>query len=443
MNRELRTALVGMAILVLALGIGRFVLTPLLPLMQADEGLTLVAGGWLASINMLGYLLGALLCALCPLPSRPSLRIGAVAVALATLGMGLSTRLDAWLAWRFVAGVASAALVVHGIAWSMTRLRAAGRPLLEHVVFSGTGVGIAGSGLLVAATRPLGISSAGLWTTFGIITVVLFAWTWQRLGEEDAPTAGSAAPTSPARPPSGPAWALVSMYGLLGFAYTIPTAFLPLIAEHRLHLPALREWFWPVFGVAMTAATLALRWLPVRIDNRTVLAACSVSLSCGMLLSVVGHGVAVLVLATLLIGIATMPVVMYTMREARLLAPRDSVRLIAALTTTFGVGQAAGPAFAASLAARTGGFDLPLLVGAGVSVAAMVCMLVRSPRVRAGIDRNVAFNQVPQCPTEQGCSSIEQRSGLRQSSFGPLYPDGVRDPDGNKLCASHCVTRDR
>ncbi|HKZ09686.1 MAG TPA: YbfB/YjiJ family MFS transporter [Rhodanobacteraceae bacterium] len=386
MNRELRTALIGMTTLALALGIGRFVLTPLLPLMQADDGLTLIAGGWLASTNMLGYLLGALLCALRPLPPRLSLRIGAIGVTLATLGMGLTTHLDIWLLWRFAAGIASAALVVHGIAWSMARLRAAGRPLLEHVVFSGTGVGIVGSGLLVAAVRPAGASSSGLWIVFGIVSVVLFAWTWRRLGEDGASAASNASASSRTALPSGPTWTLVAMYGLLGFAYTIPAAFLPLIAEHQLHLPALREWFWPLFGVAMTVSTLALRWLPARIDNRTVLAACSVSLATGMLLSVVGRGVATLVLATLLIGIATMPVVMYAMREARLLAPRNPVRLIAALTTTFGVGQAAGPAFAAWLAARTGGFDLPLIVGAAASVAAMACMLIR----RSGSDARLS-----------------------------------------------------
>jgi predicted MFS family arabinose efflux permease len=385
MNRELRTALAGMTILALALGVGRFVLTPLLPLMQADDGLTLIAGGWLASTNMLGYLLGALMCALRPLPPRLSLRIGAIGVALATLGMGLTSRPDIWLLWRFAAGVASAALVVHGIAWSMARLRAAGRPLLEHAVFSGTGVGIVGSGLLVAAARPLGASSSALWVTFGVITIALFAAAWRRLGEDDAIAAGNASASSSAASPSGPAWALVVAYGLLGFAYTIPAAFLPLIAERQLHLPALREWFWPLFGVAMTVSTLALRWLPARIDNRTVLAACSACLAGGMLLGVAGHDLASLVLATLLVGIAMMPAVMYTMREARLLAPRDPVRLIAALTITLGAGQAAGPACAAWLAARTGGFDLPLIAGATASLAGMICMLVRRQGREVGL----------------------------------------------------------
>ncbi|HET6587663.1 MAG TPA: YbfB/YjiJ family MFS transporter [Oleiagrimonas sp.] len=385
MNHEWRTALIGMTTLALALGIGRFVLTPLLPLMQVDSHLGLVAGGWLASVNMIGYLLGALLCTLWALPPRASLRVGAVVVTLATLGMGVGA-LDAWLVWRFLAGVASAALVVHGIAWSMARLRAAGRPVLEHVMFSGTGVGIVGSGLLVAGLRPLGATSTNLWVGFGLMAAVLFIGMWRHLGEHGNAASTGTTPSCTALP-SGPAWTLVLMYGLLGFAYMIPAAFLPLIAGRQLHLPALREWFWPLYGMAMTVATLALRWLPARVDNRSVLAACSASMIIGMALCIVGHSVVVLVLATLLVGSATMPVVMYTMREARLLAPRNPVRLIAALTTTFGIGQAAGPVIAAWLAERTGDFTMPLLAGIGTAALAMSCMLVRRPRRRIGLAR--------------------------------------------------------
>jgi MFS family permease len=40
--------------------IGRFSLTPILPQMQQDAGLTLTVDGWLATANYLGYLIGAL-----------------------------------------------------------------------------------------------------------------------------------------------------------------------------------------------------------------------------------------------------------------------------------------------------------------------------------------------------------------------------------------------
>jgi predicted MFS family arabinose efflux permease len=42
------------------MGIGRFAFTPLLPMMQQDAGVSVAAGGWLASANYVGYLAGAL-----------------------------------------------------------------------------------------------------------------------------------------------------------------------------------------------------------------------------------------------------------------------------------------------------------------------------------------------------------------------------------------------
>src|SRR3546814_16415570 len=50
----------GLVALAVAMGIGRFAFTPLLPMMQNDAGLALTQGGWLASANYLGYLIGAL-----------------------------------------------------------------------------------------------------------------------------------------------------------------------------------------------------------------------------------------------------------------------------------------------------------------------------------------------------------------------------------------------
>jgi predicted MFS family arabinose efflux permease len=63
-------ALIGLLALASAMGIGRFSLTPILPLMQQDAHLSLALGGWLATCNYVGYLAGALVCiALSPRPS--------------------------------------------------------------------------------------------------------------------------------------------------------------------------------------------------------------------------------------------------------------------------------------------------------------------------------------------------------------------------------------
>ena len=56
------TAVCGIATIALAvaMGIGRFAFTPLLPLMVRDGSLAQSAGAWLAASNYLGYLADAL-----------------------------------------------------------------------------------------------------------------------------------------------------------------------------------------------------------------------------------------------------------------------------------------------------------------------------------------------------------------------------------------------
>jgi len=54
-------ATAAMAALAVAMGIGRFAFTPVLPMMLSDGSVTLAAGSWLATANYAGYLVGALL----------------------------------------------------------------------------------------------------------------------------------------------------------------------------------------------------------------------------------------------------------------------------------------------------------------------------------------------------------------------------------------------
>ena len=376
MNAPLRIALTGMLLLAIALGIGRFLLTPLLPIMQADAGLTLVGGGWLASVNNLGYLAGALLCTVVALPQRHALRGGLMTIALSIAGMGLVHGMASWLAWRLLAGVAAAVLVVHGIAWSMRRISASTHPLLEALVFTGPGVGIVVSGVAVAGTQHMGVSSSASWIGFGLACAVATALIWRTLGRAP-PAATVHDPDAATTSPTGPAWALIAAYGLIGFGYVIPATFLPVIAGERLHLPALREWFWPLYGAATVVLTLLLPRILRYIDNRSALAGACISMIAGIVLILAWPGIIGFALATMLCGGVVMPIVMVVMREAHLLAPHDHTRLIAALTTAFGVGQIIAPLTAAWLAARQHSFDAPLMIAALALMAAFGLVLWR------------------------------------------------------------------
>src|SRR4051794_36570777 len=81
----------GGAALAAAVGVGRFVYTPLLPLIQTQAGVAAATGGQVATANYLGYLLGALAVVLAPQVgrSRGAFRISRSVLVLTLAAMPL------------------------------------------------------------------------------------------------------------------------------------------------------------------------------------------------------------------------------------------------------------------------------------------------------------------------------------------------------------------
>ena len=142
---RLKVLTAGIISLVLMLGIARFAYTPLLPLMQQQAGLGVSEGGWLAAINYVGYLSGAILASLISnLQIKDRLyRIGLVIAVLSTVIMGLTDNLWLWAFSRFIAGLSSAAGLLLGSGLIMNWLIRHGHRSELGIHFGGIGVGIA------------------------------------------------------------------------------------------------------------------------------------------------------------------------------------------------------------------------------------------------------------------------------------------------------------
>jgi MFS family permease len=159
MRRPFSLAGAGLLALAVAMGVGRFAFTPLLPLMQADAGVTLTEGSWLAFANYLGYLVGALGTVWMRFAPHRMVRVGLVATGLLTLAVGLVQGFAVWWVLRFLGGVASAWVLVFAASLVLERLVAAGAPQLFGLVFGGVGVGIVATGLACLALAGLGVDS--------------------------------------------------------------------------------------------------------------------------------------------------------------------------------------------------------------------------------------------------------------------------------------------
>jgi MFS family permease len=359
-------ALAGLLALAVAMGIGRFAFTPILPMMQEDAGISIAMGGWLASANYVGYLLGALSVIALPIRATTAIRVGLVAIGFSTLAMGLDDHVAVWVVLRAVAGVASAWVLVYVSSWCLERLGSLGRSGLTNTVFAGVGAGIALAGLLCLVLMDARIGSAPTWIALGIIALVLSVGVWPVFSGD---TASAAAPPV-AR---GVTWdresvRLVLCYGAFGFGYIIPATFLPVMARQVIVDPIVFGWSWPLFGAAAMVSTLAVAALRSRLSNRRLWIASHLAMALGVALPVVWSGIVAIMLAALLVGGTFMVITMTGMQEARSVAGARATGLMAALTSAFALGQIVGPLLVSYVAAAGGTFAMALSIACAALV---------------------------------------------------------------------------
>jgi predicted MFS family arabinose efflux permease len=375
-------ALGGLLSLAVAMGIGRFAFTPLLPVMQADVGLSVEAGGWLASVNYAGYLVGALAATRFHIAPTRAIFSGLLAIAVTTLAMGFTHVFAEWAIWRTVAGIASAFVLVHISAWAMPQLAALERPALGGVVFAGVGIGVAGAGLICLAFVARGANSAQLWLIFGAVsTLAMFAIVpLLRSPAGNIETDSAAAGVNSRTSFSGDEWRLILCYAAFGFGYIIPATFLPVMAREVIPDPALFGWAWPLFGTAGTITTLLTARANKPELTRTFWALSHVVMAVGCAVAALISSFTAVLIAALAVGATFMVITMLAVQEARLVAGAHARPLIGAMTAAFAIGQIVGPLLVRGSAGTGTQFGGPLLVAAGLMLASGAALLVMRPR---------------------------------------------------------------
>ena len=275
----------GLVSLAVAMGIGRFAFTPILPMMLSDGAVDLPAASWLASANYLGYLLGAIFCTLqpwlwarfkgLPLLAYSSLvRAGLVATGVLTIAMAWPFA-QAWPLLRFAAGVTSAVVFVYTSGWCLSHLAKLGVPALGGIIYAGPGAGIVVSGLFASGMVAWHWNAATGWLIFGLLAFVLTTLVWRILRGDERLAArvprlapvGAELGAAPLQHGHGEMTLLTLAYGLAGFGYIITATFLPVIARAALPSSAWLDLFWPIFGFGVMAVSYTHLTLPT---NREV-----------------------------------------------------------------------------------------------------------------------------------------------------------------------------
>jgi predicted MFS family arabinose efflux permease len=388
-------ASIGLLALASAMGIGRFSLTPILPLMQHDAGLTLAAGGWLATGNYLGYLIGALISiALAPRPAL-AIRWGLVCVGLFTLAMGVFDWLPLWLALRFLAGAASAFVLVATSAWAMPILARHGKEQWSGHVFSGVGIGIAFAGLFGLAAGIDAWGSRSTWIALGVVAILLAALLWRPLARDATPTVSGGTQGRRALP--RPALIAALCYAAFGYGYIIPATFLPALARGYIDNPAIFGLIWPVFGAAAALSTFASAWLGRALAPRQLWTRAKWVLAAGVLAPALSVNVPTLLISAVCVGGTFMLITMAGIREALRLGGAPASLAVGVMTAAFGAGQIAGPVTVSLLAGSGHAFVLASVLAA-LGLVAGNCVLLacsgKSEKLLAARRKLAAADQI-------------------------------------------------
>jgi predicted MFS family arabinose efflux permease len=368
----------GMLGMAVAMGIGRFAFTPILPLMQRDLGMSHSVAGWLAGLNYLGYLVGAIVCTISPRILRyPLLGGGALLLSLATtLGMGLTVSPLGWGLLRLLGGIASAVLFIIISAEVAESLARRGYGHWFGALYGGIGLGIVLSGLIVPQLDRIGGWSVA-W--LGIGGVALFcALAGMTLGRTSDYSPSIVAESPEQTVGLRPILLLASAYFLEGLGYIVTATFLVAIIAATPGLATFAPYTWVAVGLAAVPSTVLWPYLARRIGNRRALLAAYAVQVAGILVSRQATSIFEVTFAAVTFGGTFLGIVALTMAEGNRRMGKGGRRGAAFLTAAFSVGQMLGPVIAGVLADRQDGFALPLLLAA--ACVALGCLFIVADR---------------------------------------------------------------
>lgn len=378
----------------IAMGIGRFAYTPILPLMQNALSFTDAFAGYLASSNYAGYLVGAILAGVLPLKKHKTfyLRLSLMVSIITTFSMGLSHSYTLMLVLRFISGVVSAFIFVLASSIVLDKLSTAGKTNWSGLFYSGVGFGIFFSTLFIPSLNNL-FDWEGVWIGLAIVSVILtiFVWFWLK----DSPTTNlnkdEQVEVTQVPPLKWLTWLMVA-YGLEGLGYIVTGTFIVSIAENTSIYRIDSSFVWMVVGLGAIPSCIIWSTLAKKQGFVKSLIFSMILQALGIALPVFWLSQTSLMVSALLFGATFMGITTLATTLARQMSPTNSSRIIGYLTAIYAVGQMTGPTIAGVLASFTQSYNAALIGAASVVLIGAIFLIGgiridRSPNIETSLTK--------------------------------------------------------
>ncbi len=341
-SNQIKLASAGIFAVAIALGIGRFSYTPILPFMREDLNLSSSEAGLIGSWNYFGYLLGSLLI-LFPFFGdrlRPSFLFACI-ISICSTALTPATENFFLICFaRFVNGFTGAIVLICGTSLLFLRLEKFSHPDLRLAHFSGFGLGMALSSLGVIACNYFYIGWKGQWIFMALICIVLFipVIVFTPSQSKEITKADKLQISG-----KGGFGLLCLGYACFGFGYIIYGTFIADFLRSSEDFRGLENISWLIAGLA--AIPSAMIWQKIgnatSIDTSLLLSSFAAAL--GALILLVFSSKTLIIISCIFYGFGIPGIVSLSLLEGRRRFRGNTTTSIAILTTFFSIGQIIGP----------------------------------------------------------------------------------------------------
>ncbi len=367
----------GIFSLIIAMGIGRFAYTPILPLMQKDLFLSNTTAGYIASSNYAGYLLGAILAGAIPFKKYRTnlLRVSLIISILTTALMGLTYSNLLWNVLRFLSGFASAFVLVLASGIVLDKLAAIRKTSWSGLFYGGVGLGIFLSSLMIPSLNHL-FRWEGTWIGLAVVSGILaiFVWIWLDETPNVVKKKNIQDMIVKVPPTKWLIWLIIA-YGLEGLGYIVTGTFIVSIAEKTSYFHNGATLVWMMVGLAAIPSCLIWSLLAKKWGYIKTLVLAMALQSLGIAMPAFWMSKTSFVISALLFGATFMGITTLATTVGREMNPSDSSRTIGILSAIYALGQLIGPTLAGVLSSFTHDFNAAFIGAACVVFFGAILLL--------------------------------------------------------------------
>ena len=369
-SHNLKIILAGICSTMIAIGLGRFIYTPILPNMQSNLILSSTTMGIISSYNYFGYLIGSMIPILYKFNNPRNVIIFSSTISVITIFlMGFTTKVELFIVLRFLCGVSSAFGFVFTISLMFNQFQDSYNKSLQLIHFCGIGLGIVIGTSVIWVISVMGNLWNDQWIVIGIIGVILcipiIMFTPKNLDVLNSKSI-------PIKVKLKANFITISFgYFFFGIGYIIFGTFISAMVKSSFESSFFQYFSWVIVGLFAIPSVIIWDWVAKKISRDLLLFFSCSTVTLGISFLFFGNNLFFLLISCVLYGLGVPGSVALVLVEGKKRFIGSINVSIAIMTTTFSIGQIFGPYISGIIIDFENNYYSSILL-------AMVCMIISS-----------------------------------------------------------------